>query len=436
MADLAKLVVKFEAESAKLHTELDRANKKLGRFKKRTNNAGKALKNFAKVGGVAMAAATASVVAMGKSFLDTADRIAKMSQSSGVSVETLSRLQHAAELSGVSLSGMSKGITKLQRSMYDANAGLKTQSDAFGALGIAVTDSNGKLRDTEAVMQDVAEKFKNMEDGAEKAATAQILFGKSGVEMIPFLNAGKDGLKEMAAEADKLGLTLNSGTAKAAERVNDQMTRLSGAIQGAFMKVMEAALPTIEAVADAMVEWAKEPKNVASAMEFLNNTLKVLATTALYLKGTFQAVGIALGSLMAAAVMFASGEFSHAVDIIGQGARDSDKAWSDAMDSIHKLWEKPGAIATPETDEKKAVDGVKIARSAMQRWMDNNPLSVKVNPEFVPNGAVAGAAGGGSQAVNINIPGGGTIPLQGDPSVISQAQTDIQRQAMKTGHRT
>jgi len=71
----------------------------------------------------------------------------------------------------------------------------------------------------------------------------------------------------------------------------------------------------------------------------------------------------------------------------------------------------------------------------MQRWMDNNPLSVKVNPEFVPNAAIAGAGGGAMQPVNINMPGGGSIPLQGDPSVINQAQTDIQRQAMKTGHR-
>ncbi len=435
MADLAKLVVKLEAESAKLHKDLERANKKLGRFEKRAGKAGKALKNFAKAGGVAMAAATASVIAMGNKFLDTADRIAKMSQSSGVAVETLSRLQHAANLSGVSFEVMSKGITKLQRSMYDANQGLKTQSDAFGSLGVSVVDSTGKLRDTEAVMQDVAEKFKAMEDGAEKAATAQILFGRSGVEMIPFLNAGKEGLQEMATEADKLGLTLGSKTAKAAERVNDQMTRVSGVLRGVFMKVMEALLPHIENAVNALKEWATDPANVKGAIETMSNIFKTFATVVLILKAAFLSAGTALGAFAAALVMAASFEFTKAADILTQGAEDTKKVWADTMADIRKMWDKPGKLAPPEANEKEAIDGAKLARTAMQTWMDKNPLSVKVNPEYVPNTAVAGAGGGSSQPVNITVPGGEPIPLHGNPSDINKAITDMQRQAMKTGHR-
>jgi hypothetical protein len=50
MTDLAKLVVKLEAESAKLHKDLDRANKKLSKFEKHTGRAGKALTSLAKIG--------------------------------------------------------------------------------------------------------------------------------------------------------------------------------------------------------------------------------------------------------------------------------------------------------------------------------------------------------------------------------------------------
>ena len=44
------------------------------------------------------------------------------------------------------------------------------------------------------VMMQVADAFKKMPDGAEKAGLAMKLFGKSGADLIPLLNEGADGL--------------------------------------------------------------------------------------------------------------------------------------------------------------------------------------------------------------------------------------------------
>ncbi len=53
---------------------------------------------------------------------------------------------------------------------------------------------------------DVAEALSRMPEGAEKTALAIAVFGRSGANLMPFLNSGRDGLAEMGAEAERLGL--------------------------------------------------------------------------------------------------------------------------------------------------------------------------------------------------------------------------------------
>jgi hypothetical protein len=334
MTDLAKLVVKLEAESAKLHKDLDRANKKLSKFEKHTGRAGKALTSLAQIGGTALGLVSAATIAMSKSVLDAADRIGKLSVATGISTESLSRLKYMAQLTGSDFASLVKGFRKMQRSMYDTNNGLITQQRAFDSLGVSVADAKGNLRDSEEVLGDVADAFSKMKDGAEKGAVATIIFGRAGNDMIPFLNQGRAGLKAMADEADSLGITMSGKLTAAAERTNDNLTRLSTAIQGVFLKVMEKAIPYIEDMTKAMVKWAKEPSNVADALGFLNNVMKVIATGALFLKGIFVALGKAIGSIAAAVVTAARGEFSAAWDIIQQGGEDSNKAWAEAVELI------------------------------------------------------------------------------------------------------
>jgi hypothetical protein len=357
MTDLAKLVVKLEAESAKLHKDLDRANKKLGRFERSAGGAGKAIKQMAAVSGVALGLVAGGVIAMGKSMLDAADKIGKLSQSTGLASETLSRLKYMSDLSGVSFEQLTKGVGRLQRSMYDANSGLKTQADAFTALGVSVTDANGSLRSSESVMLDVADKFQQMKDGAEKAALAQILFGKAGVSMIPFLNQGRAGIKAMADEADALGITMSGKLTAAAERTNDNLTRLSTAIQGVFLRVMEQALPYIEDMTKAMVKWAKEPGKVAEAMIFLNDVLKVFRSTGIIISTIFEALGRSIGATAAAMMSVAKGEFKQAFNIIQMAAEDNAKTYKEAVESMAHVWEE-----MPKKIESKAKDvGEKMA---------------------------------------------------------------------------
>lgn len=224
--------------------------------------------SFAAVGVAAGAAVAALGVAV-KGAIDNADELSKTAQAVGTSTEALSRLDWAARLSGVSLDELSGGLERLSRNMLDVSQGAgETAARAFEALGIAVTDADGELRDSSEVLSDVAAQFAVMEDGAAKTGLAMQLFGRSGADLIPMLNQGRDGLAAMAAESDRLGLTISTSTGRAAEKFNDTLTRISVVFQGVVNKIMQAVLPALQNLANTLAsnEFAEGAQQIAIAI--------------------------------------------------------------------------------------------------------------------------------------------------------------------------
>lgn len=207
---------------------------------------------FAAVATAAAAAGAAMGVAV-KGAIDNADALSKSAQKIGVTTEALSRLKYAADFSDVSIEQLTGGLGRLSKTMLDVAGGSKgPAATAFKALGIAVTDAAGNLRNSDAVFADIAERFGQMEDGSTKTALAISIFGKAGAELIPLLNSGKDGLAAMADESDRLGLTISTSTGKAAEKFNDTLTKIGSILGGVVNKVMEAALPALQSLADTL----------------------------------------------------------------------------------------------------------------------------------------------------------------------------------------
>lgn len=163
-----------------------------------------------------------------RSAIDTGDSFNKLSQKTGIAVESLSALAYAGTLSDVSIEALATGIKKLSVNMNEAAVSTSGKAaEAFKALGVSVKDSSGALRGSETVLADIADQFAGMKDGAGKTALAVALFGKAGADLIPFLNQGSKGIAELTAEAEKLGLIMTGKTAKAAEEFNDNIKKLS-----------------------------------------------------------------------------------------------------------------------------------------------------------------------------------------------------------------
>ena len=197
------------------------------------------------------AGATATALgAMARSAVNAADELGKASTRTGVSVEAISSLEVAARQGGTSLATLETGLAGMSRRAADAAAGSASAGRGFAALGISVTDATGGLRDADTLYGEVADALSRMEDGSEKAALAQQLFGRGGAQLIPVLNQG--------AEALRNNVTTSNELARSSEALNDRMDDIRVVFQQAGNAVLKGLVPPLAKLLTATVDGAKE----------------------------------------------------------------------------------------------------------------------------------------------------------------------------------
>ena len=215
-------------------------NKAAGAMSRLKAAAGSAMQGLKGVG-IAAGVAVVAIGKIAKDNLDAADAMSKMSQRTGVAAPMLDKFRKVAELSDTSIESVGKGMKTLASNMADvATKGTGPAAEAFNALGIKVTDATGKLRDTDQVMLDVADKFQKMADGPEKAALAADIFGsKLGSELIPMLNSGGDAVRNMST-------ALTQEFADSAAVFNDRIENMQEKLGLLAMSLTEKLLPYFE----------------------------------------------------------------------------------------------------------------------------------------------------------------------------------------------
>lgn len=332
-AVIGSLRVNLGLDSAAFSKGLKSAETRVSKF----GNAMKAGLLVASAAGVAAMGALAAGI---KNTIDAADEMSKMSQKFGVPVDELSRLKYAADLSGVSMDGLGTGLRKLSQNMQEtANGAKNIASQAFEALGISVKNADGSLKSSSTVMTEIAGKLANMDDGAQKTATAMAIFGRSGADLIPMLNAGADGLAAMMAEADNLGIVISGSTGRAAEAFNDNLTRLGTVTDALKLKLTEVLLPALELLSEkflAVVRDGDKIKTMADGLlevfNFVANEVAQLAILSSRLSAEFAGIAEAFGRLK-------SGDFSGAWDAFIAGQEKSAAMAADLKKEIAGIFD-------------------------------------------------------------------------------------------------
>lgn len=136
---------------------------------------------------------------------------------------------------------------------------LNSSGSALDRLGVSTKDSTGKNRDFYNILLDVADKFKDMPDGAQKTSLAMDLFGRSGTSMIKVLNQGSEGLEKLAEDAEKYGLTLTEGNIGAVSEYIKSQKDLAMTNDSLRIQIATLTIP-------AMTWWNQTLNDVATAL--------------------------------------------------------------------------------------------------------------------------------------------------------------------------
>ena len=223
---------------------------------------GKVGKTMTVVGGVVVAALGAIVMKTAA----VGDKFDKMSLRTGETVENLSALAYAADISGTSIETMEKGLKGLTKTMDDAFRGIGEGLEAFEELDIKVVDTEGNLRSTVEVLKEAATKISTIKNPTKQAAYAMDLFGaKAGPQLLPMLKMGEKGIDDLIKKAKELGITLSTEEASAAAEFTDRLTDLKGALAGAGREIGFVLMPILTNLAEKAIEIIKKIKDWVDA---------------------------------------------------------------------------------------------------------------------------------------------------------------------------
>lgn len=359
MTDLATLVVRLEAEIGKYQENLDKAVRQLRSFTGTTNS----LLDAAQARFAAFFTIDAAV-GWGREILKNADHLAKFSQSTGIAVDQLSRTQYALQASGVEAGALDNTIKKLNLSIAEAAGNAKSASAVgFRQMGVDIRTTAGQLKSADQVLLDIADRFKTYADGANKGAIAQEYFGKTGDQLIPFLNQGADGIQRLQEESDRLGNTLDLNTARAAEEFNDRLARLGTTLfNGIGNRIAKELLPVLNSLGKRWEENGRGAEVLDQLARQLATGLKLLVSAGTIVGNVFGAIGRAVGAVAAAIVQVLQGNFSEAGDII-------EAYYDDTVEQSQQAW---GDIKTVWSDgSENLVEVVKDASEEIKREAPN-----------------------------------------------------------------
>ena len=181
-----------------------------------------------------------------QSFETVGGESMKLQRIMGGNVEQMSALRGAAAMTGVS-------ADTLATSMRAFSQDIEGNSKQLQGLGIATRDAAGNIRPTGDVLKDVAAVFKDMPNGAEKSTLAVQLFGRSGLDMIPMLNKGADGIADLEAKTAAYGLTLTKTDQDALAKFRASQRDLSLATEGVKTSFGKSLFPVLTEANTALV---------------------------------------------------------------------------------------------------------------------------------------------------------------------------------------
>lgn len=253
------------------------------------------------LGALAPAVTIGGITALAMKSLEAADAMHDLSQRTGVSVEALSKFKKAAGLSGTDIDAVAKSLAKFSKNLYEGKA-----DSALAALGLSAKDASGKLKSTDAIMLELANSFKAMDDGQKKTALSMQLFGKAGYDMIPMLNMGGDAI-------EKMGGKMTTAFAQKADEYNDKLVMIQGKIGGMATSLTIALIPALDAVASAVLA-------VTDAITKLPDWLQTVI-------GLTIAFGVAL-TVLAPAIVLVSGLLT---SLAGIGLGATLAGWAGAI---------------------------------------------------------------------------------------------------------
>lgn len=202
-------------------------------------------------------------------FTDEVDRLGKVSQRLGVTVDNLAALSFAAEQAGVSAQQFEVAVQRLIRRTGDAAAGVGESAKAFATFGINAQEF-AELN-LEQKLQQLAVAFNAIGSEEEALAALQKLVDSEGLGLAVLLEQGPTAIGELAQQFKDLNPSLEEAAEQAAI-FNDTLNLTRAALAGVGRRAFTPLLSETNQLLGSVGLLADEYANLVAQVEDARRT--------------------------------------------------------------------------------------------------------------------------------------------------------------------
>lgn len=242
MANIGSLVVVLEANIARFQANMVQARQDTGAAMEGMQGAANLVVGALAAVGVALS--VDALVGAANEAIDALADLDDMAQKTGSSIENLSRLQQLASATGADFGAVDGALVKLSKGLVSVDDEGSKVRKALTALGMSTKDL--KNQDPSATFIEISKRLQDYGDGAGKVALINDALGKSGADLLPYMNDVSDHLDRFKG--------VSADAATAAANYQDQLGFLRTKHQALVTQIVSDALPAmidfVEAFAD------------------------------------------------------------------------------------------------------------------------------------------------------------------------------------------
>jgi hypothetical protein len=228
---IGQITVDLLARTGSFETDMGRAAKSA---EKRAKEIDAAVSKAGAAVGLALGAAGAAALTLGKNIIDGFDALNDVADATGSTVEKISALENVAMMTGTSMDTVTSALTKFNNTLKEVD-GKNGPSMALKAIGLDAKEL--KSIDPSEALRRVAVALSGFADDGNKARLVQELFGKSVKEVAPFL-------KDLAEKTELVG-TVSKAQAANAEIFNKQLFAMKTQATEAARSIVGDLLPAL-----------------------------------------------------------------------------------------------------------------------------------------------------------------------------------------------
>lgn len=286
--ELTGLIVKITADLT------DYAAKMKGMEQSSTDTSTRVCASFDKIANkIETLGATFGTFALGaiKSATTWGVAVSDLANKTGMAGEEASKLLMAAKRTGIAtdeaqvlFSKFAKAIDTSATAQKTATVEHKVSADALSRLGIQALNSNGTLKTSSEIFNEVRASLSKMSDGAEKTALTMELFGKSGAQMHDLLNMSAEEFDKVSKKAHDLGLVLSSTNANQIKEFDRGLNTAKGTVGALGLSIGVELIPKINGLvglvnstAGAFINWKANADPLSKSLFDVSENILLIA---------------------------------------------------------------------------------------------------------------------------------------------------------------